>query len=162
MISATCLCPPATQWNAVLPVFEVTAPRPKMSRNRSNGSRSRCVTTSETQVECLSLPPGIFLQYDRPRTHPSPSKKPAAHASMTSLIEVSLSACDGHLLSYSSSAARSFVICRGHFATYTDDRKLFGKYVGTFWRPDHARGSPEAGEVVKQYAVHAPPQEDHP
>lgn len=44
-------------------------------------------------------------------------------------------------------------ICRGHFATYSEDSPLFGKYVGTFWRPDHVRGSKEAGEVHKRYSV---------
>lgn len=44
-------------------------------------------------------------------------------------------------------------ICRGHFATYSPDHPLFGKYVGTFWKPDHVRGSEEYGKVVKNYAV---------
>jgi hypothetical protein len=51
---------------------------------------------------------------------------------------------------------RALHICRGHFATYGDDRPLFGKYAGTFWRPDHVRGRAEAGAVVKDYAVKAP------
>ena len=48
---------------------------------------------------------------------------------------------------------RALHICRGHFATYSPDHPLFGKYVGTFWRPDHVRGSQEAGEVHKNYSV---------
>lgn len=47
-------------------------------------------------------------------------------------------------------------ICRGHFAHYSDDKPLFGKYSGQFWRPAHVRGTTEAGEVVKDYAVRAP------
>lgn len=47
-------------------------------------------------------------------------------------------------------------ICRGHFAHYTDEKKLFGKYTGTFWRPMHTRGSVEHGKVIKDYAVNAP------
>lgn len=50
---------------------------------------------------------------------------------------------------------RAMHICRGHFATYSEDSPLFGKYVGTFWRPDHTRGSKEAGEVHKRYQVDA-------
>lgn len=46
-------------------------------------------------------------------------------------------------------------ICRGHFATY-DDKPLFGKVRGTFWRPSHVRGSLEHGAVVKDYAVKQP------
>ncbi len=44
-------------------------------------------------------------------------------------------------------------ICRGHFAKYTEENPLFGKYVGQFWRPDHTRGSFERGAVIKDYAV---------
>lgn len=44
-------------------------------------------------------------------------------------------------------------ICRGHFATYSPDSPLFGKFVGTYWRPDHARGSADNGTVRKDYAV---------
>ncbi len=44
-------------------------------------------------------------------------------------------------------------IARGHFAHYTDDRPLFGKYTGTFWRPAHVRGSADVGTVYKDYVV---------
>lgn len=47
-------------------------------------------------------------------------------------------------------------ICRGHFATYTDDKPLFGKVTGTFWKPMHVRGSKERGEVKKDYVIGAP------
>lgn len=48
---------------------------------------------------------------------------------------------------------RALHIARGHFATYTEDAPLFGKYTGTFWRPAHVRGSAEAGTVYKDYKV---------
>jgi len=48
---------------------------------------------------------------------------------------------------------RALHICRGHFATYGDDNPLFGKHVGTFWRPMHVRGDKAAGEVRKSYKV---------
>jgi hypothetical protein len=47
-------------------------------------------------------------------------------------------------------------ICRGHFATYTDDAPLFGRVTGTFWKPQHVRGSAKHGVVVKDYNVKAP------
>lgn len=47
-------------------------------------------------------------------------------------------------------------ICRGHFATYTEDRPLFGKVAGTFWVPAHVRGSAKEGVVVSDYRVGAP------
>lgn len=48
---------------------------------------------------------------------------------------------------------RALHICRGHFAHYGDDKPLFGKYTGTFWRPMHARGKVEQGVVVKDYKI---------
>lgn len=47
-------------------------------------------------------------------------------------------------------------ICRGNFAHYSEDKPLFGKYAGTFWRPAHVRGTAEAGMIGKDYAVKAP------
>jgi len=51
--------------------------------------------------------------------------------------------------------SRAMHICRGHFATYTQESPLFGKYIGTFWRPDHVRGKASDGVVVKDYRVSA-------
>lgn len=50
---------------------------------------------------------------------------------------------------------KSLHIARGHFAHYSDDKPLFGKYTGTFWRPAHVRGSEDAGKVFKDYKVKA-------
>jgi hypothetical protein len=47
-------------------------------------------------------------------------------------------------------------ICRGHFATYTEDAPLFGRVTGTFWKPQHVRGNVKHGVVVKDYNVKAP------
>lgn len=44
-------------------------------------------------------------------------------------------------------------IVRGHFATYTEERPLFGKVVGRVFREAHVRGSAEAGEVKKDYKI---------
>jgi len=44
-------------------------------------------------------------------------------------------------------------LVRGHFATYSPEKPLFGKYVGTYWREAHTRGSKDAGEVAKDYEV---------
>lgn len=48
---------------------------------------------------------------------------------------------------------RALHICRGHFSTYNDEAPLFGKITGTFWVPQHVRGTKEAGEVVKDYEI---------
>lgn len=50
--------------------------------------------------------------------------------------------------------AKALHICRGHFAHYTADKPLFGKYTGTFYRPMHIRGSAEKGIVGKDYRIH--------
>jgi hypothetical protein len=44
-------------------------------------------------------------------------------------------------------------LCRGHFAHYDEEHKLFGKYVGKFWIPPHVKGSSEIGIVRKDYIV---------
>lgn len=58
-----------------------------------------------------------------------------------------------HAKATGNSIAKSLHICRGHFATYTDDHPLFGKYTGRFWKPSHVRGSVQSGVVVKDYRV---------
>jgi hypothetical protein len=42
---------------------------------------------------------------------------------------------------------------RGYFATYTEERPLFGKYPGRFWIPQHARGKREFGERNNPYRL---------
>jgi hypothetical protein len=44
-------------------------------------------------------------------------------------------------------------LCRGHFSTYTEEKPLFGKYVGRYWIPSHVRGSAELGLIDKDYRV---------
>lgn len=51
---------------------------------------------------------------------------------------------------------RALHIARGHFATYTAARPLFGKYAGTFWVPSHVRGTAKQGVVISDYRVNAP------
>jgi hypothetical protein len=49
-------------------------------------------------------------------------------------------------------------ICRGHFGRYGDQfqtGKLFGKYEGQFWIPQHVRGKLDRGIVTKDYEVKA-------
>jgi len=45
---------------------------------------------------------------------------------------------------------------RGHFKTYTKERKLFGKYVGTYWWGDCIKGNPEYGLIDKDYELRIP------
>jgi hypothetical protein len=46
-------------------------------------------------------------------------------------------------------------VCRGHFATYSEDRPLFGRkgLHGRFWVPAHVRGSEKHGIVISDYNV---------
>jgi len=47
----------------------------------------------------------------------------------------------------------AFHLCRGHFKTYTEDKPLLGRAVGTFFFSAHARGSKEHGSIKKDYRV---------
>lgn len=49
-------------------------------------------------------------------------------------------------------------ICRGHFKTYSEDKPLFGKFVGTFWWEGSVRGSLSKGKIDKDYLVIPPVQ----
>jgi hypothetical protein len=51
------------------------------------------------------------------------------------------------------SLKRAIHICRGHFAHYTEQNPLFGRLTGTFWVPQHVRGSTKRGIVNKTYKV---------
>lgn len=44
-------------------------------------------------------------------------------------------------------------IVRGHFRIYTEEKPLFGHYVGPVWVPAHLKGSEEAGTLIKDYEV---------
>lgn len=44
-------------------------------------------------------------------------------------------------------------LVRGHFAHYSDEHPLFGKYPGTFWRPSHFAGNRNDGHSRKTYTV---------
>jgi hypothetical protein len=48
---------------------------------------------------------------------------------------------------------RALHICRGHFRTYTEENKLFGKFTGKVWIPMHERGDADNGKVHKDYTV---------
>jgi hypothetical protein len=60
---------------------------------------------------------------------------------------------EGHV--ESQGLKRALHICRAHFAHYTQEHPLFGKYTGTFYKPMHVRGSSEKGMVIKDYTVHS-------
>lgn len=55
-------------------------------------------------------------------------------------------------------------ICRSYFATYTEEKPLFGKISGTFWVQSHVRGSAKQGVVISDYNVKASkqPTSNHP
>ena len=52
-------------------------------------------------------------------------------------------------------SSRALHICRGHFKDFSHGGGLFGKYTGRYWWTSQTRGSKEAGEVIKDYAVKA-------
>ena len=44
-------------------------------------------------------------------------------------------------------------LVRGHFKTYTAERPLFGKLIGTYWWSWHGRGDEQHGTVDHEYVV---------
>ncbi len=44
-------------------------------------------------------------------------------------------------------------LCRGHFKEYTEDKPLFGKYVGRYWWQPSVRGQNKKGVVIKDYKL---------
>lgn len=58
----------------------------------------------------------------------------------------------GERIAGSAKGERAFHAVRGHFSTYTEAGKLFGKYTGTFWIPAHVRGTGEPSGA-KGYVV---------
>lgn len=48
---------------------------------------------------------------------------------------------------------KAFHLCRGHFARYTEDKPLFGSFVGRVWRAPHFRGKDLDHLVTKDYAL---------
>lgn len=44
-------------------------------------------------------------------------------------------------------------LVRGHFATFSPDRPLFGHFVGTVFRSAHLRGKKDHGQVIKDYEI---------
>lgn len=85
---------------------------------------------------------------DERRGVPSPSFK-------TLVIEPMKRALKTEGGSESVGLKRALHICRGHFAHYSEDKPMFGRYAGRFWIPAHTRGTAESGIVVKDYRVEA-------
>lgn len=48
---------------------------------------------------------------------------------------------------------QGYHIVRGHFKTYTPEKPLLGRAVGTYWWAMHAAGSKKVGVVAKDYVV---------
>jgi hypothetical protein len=42
---------------------------------------------------------------------------------------------------------------RGHFKTYTADKPLMGRHVGTYWFAWHLRGAAERGRIIADYKL---------
>lgn len=78
--------------------------------------------------------------------------KPYLEKTYTLQIETMKKILDGEGNAPKTGMQRALHICRGHFANY-DEKPLFGKYTGTFWRPAHARGDSSIGKVNKDYEI---------
>jgi hypothetical protein len=47
--------------------------------------------------------------------------------------------------------SKALHVCRGNYATYTEDKPLFGRITGTVWRKSHTRGDAKNGVIVSDY-----------
>lgn len=59
---------------------------------------------------------------------------------------------DQHLKSPNGDPIMPLHIVRGNFAIY-NEKPLFGKHFGTFWRSQYSRGSKELGIIAKDYTI---------
>ncbi len=75
------------------------------------------------------------------------------------LREVTKMEYEGEITEETMKEDLSFHFCRGHFKTYTPEKPLLGKYIGTFWWDAHARGSIKKGIVTKDYNINSPKDE---
>lgn len=91
----------------------------------------------------------------QPRLLPAVPKSPTPLRFNTINIEPMRSVLRREGRSEESGLRRALHICRGHFATYTEDKPRFGRpgEHGSFWIPQHVRGSVERGVVVSDYNV---------
>jgi hypothetical protein len=62
---------------------------------------------------------------------------------------------DGEGRAGESGLKQALHICRGHFKTFTADKPLLGRHVGTYWWHEQVRGRSSEGVVVKDYATRA-------
>jgi len=54
-----------------------------------------------------------------------------------------------------STKGQALHLCRGHFKTFTVQKPLLGKHVGTYWWDHQVRGSADEGTIHKDYQVKA-------
>lgn len=58
-------------------------------------------------------------------------------------------------------AHNAFHLCRGHFARYTEQNPLFGKFVGQVWRQAHFKGKDLKHLVTKSYRFQEKEKQAH-
>lgn len=96
--------------------------------------------------QCSPLPPKLARAHERKYGYPSFRYRVLEIEPMRQTLRT-----EGH--SETQGIKRALHICRGHFKTYTPERKLFGQHVGTYWWPALARGTSSRGVVAKDYKI---------
>jgi hypothetical protein len=114
--------------------------------NCKNVSTERHTPTPKWKKICTKkhgIPPVVFktLKVDMFRSVKKTDRKPEDNLG----LRRKLHAVRGHLI-------------RGHIRTYTKEKPLFGKVVGSFfvegyWKNSHHRGNMEEGMVIKDYKL---------
>lgn len=87
----------------------------------------------------------LIVDHDpRPKRKRNRSKKPRRKAHSYRTLEIrplkDVLRVRGKKRGKSGRKLSSVSITRGHFRTYTESGKLFGKYTGRFWIPSHVKG----------------------
>lgn len=113
------------------------------------GAGLRCLVYNLSLINCKNV------ELETHRTTSKPSKKSRRRRPEVEYHTIKLPAPrgGGGGGATQNPGSGKYHLVRGHFKTYTEEHKLFGKHTGTYWWPWAARGSKENGEVVSTYDV---------
>lgn len=107
-----------------------------------------CFCNCKNIIQEVKQSPKVLQKINKDRKNPKPEIK--WHVLKIDRIKKILNT-EGEL--QSKGIKHALHICRGHFKTFTKERPLLGKHVGTFWWSQQVRGSSEHGIVHKDYEV---------
>jgi hypothetical protein len=106
----------------------------------------------------------VLVEEHSPDTKPSKNHERRHGRPLTRYSTIDIKpitrALDGAKQPGQGTLGKAFHLCRGHFKTFRPEAPLFGKLSGQYWWDAHARGNKRHGEVISEYRVHGPHDED--